>query len=117
MTPFEKRCELINKMFIATFDYAPYTELRYEEDLFIYGAVATHMDLVVPHPLMVAHINRVFESWLYMVGKEDTGFDSIYDIDPDLAKIDFEFFEEDLRNKLEEDEYIKIDFGDDNERK
>ena len=99
-------------MFVATFDYVPYTQLRYEEDLFIYGAVATHMGLSTPHPLMVSHINRVFESWLYMVGKEDTGFDSIYDIDPDLARIDFEFFEEDLKNKLEEDEYIKIDFGD-----
>jgi hypothetical protein len=100
-------------MFIATFDYEPYARFRYEEDLYVYSAVATHLDLVTPGEVMIAHINRVFESWLYMVGKEDTGFEDIYEIDPDIARIDFHFLEEDLKDSIEQDEYIKL--GENNE--
>lgn len=110
MTPFDKRCELLNYMMIGTYDYEPYKFFREEEDLYIYSAVAVHLDLVTPGPVMVAHINRVFQSWLYMVDKNvDTGFNTIWEIDPDIPKFEIdEFLEQDLRDNIEGDPYIKI---------
>ena len=97
-------------MMIGTYDYEPYRLFREEEDLYIYSAVATHLDLVTPGPVMVAHINRVFSAWLYIVGKDiDTGFDNIWEIDPYIPKFEMdEFLNEDLKDKIEGDPEIKI---------
>jgi hypothetical protein len=101
MTPFEKRCELLNYMFITTYGLEEYEDFRYEEDLFLYSATAIFLGMVTPGELMISHINRVFEDWLSMSGKdEDTGFNTIYEIDPGLAVIDFEYMEEDLKDSL-----------------
>ena len=110
MTPFNKRCELLNYMMIGTYDYEPYRPFRDSEDLYIYTAVAIHLDLVTPGPVIEAHINRTFESWLYMVGKDaDTGFNSIWEIDPEIPKFDIdEFLNENLKDNIEGDPYIKI---------
>lgn len=108
MTPFKKRCELLNQMFLSTYDYEPYEEFRNEEDLYIYCAVAVSLDLIEPGKVMVAHINRVFESFLYMNGKKDTGFNIVHEIDYDLARIDFEYLQEDLKDSIEQDEYINL---------
>lgn len=109
MTPFKKRCELLNQMFITTYDYEPYQEFRNEEDLYIYCAVATSLDLIEPGEVMVAHINRVFDSLLYMNGiTKDTGFNNVHEIDFDLARIDFEYLQQDLKDAIEQDEYIKL---------
>ena len=109
MTPFDKRCELLNYMMIATYDYEPYRFFREEEDLFIYSAVAIYLNLVTPGPVVVAHINRVFESWLYMVEKGDSGFSNIWEIDPDIPRFEInEFLEQDLKDNVEGDPDIKI---------
>jgi hypothetical protein len=110
MTPFDKRCELLNYMMIGTYSHEPYEFFRNEEDLYIYSAVATHLELVTPGPVMIAHINRVFESWLYMVGiDEDTGFSTIWEIDPGIPKFEIdEFTRQDLYDNVEGDPYIKI---------
>jgi hypothetical protein len=107
MTPFKKRCELLNQMLLVAYDYEPYQEFINEEDLYIYCAVATSLDLIEPGEVMVAHINRVFESFVYMNKKKDTGFKTIHEIDEDLARIDFEYVQEDLKDSIEQDEYIK----------
>ena len=110
MTPFDKRCELLNYMMISTYSYEPYDIIRDRENLYIYSAVATDMGLVEPGPIMVAHINRVFESWLYMVGKnKDTGFNTVWEIDPDIPKFEInEFTRQDLYDNIEGDPEIKI---------
>jgi hypothetical protein len=96
-------------MFIVTYDYEPYQEFRSEEDLYIYCAVATSLDLIEPGEVMIAHINRVFESFLYMNGiNKDTGFNNVHEIDFDLARMDFEYLQEDLKEAISEDEYIKL---------
>jgi hypothetical protein len=97
-------------MMIGTYDYEPYGFFRDDEDLFIYSAVAVHLDLVTPGPVMVAHINRAFESWLYMVGHdEDNGFNTIWEIDPTIPEFDIdEFLDQDLRDNIEGDPDIKI---------
>jgi len=110
MTPFDTRCELLNYMMIGTYSHQPYATFLDEEGLYVYSAVATHLGLVTPGPIMIAQINRVFESWLYMVGiDEDTGFSSIWEIDPDIPvfKID-EFINQDLYDNVEGDPYIRI---------
>jgi len=109
MTSFEKRCELLNYMMIGSFDYEPYNYLREQESLYLYSAAASHLKLVTPGPVMIAQINRVFEWWLFMVGKEDTGFNSIWEIDPDIPKFDIdEFTSQDLYDSIEGDPDIKI---------
>lgn len=109
-TSFEKRCELLNYLMIATYDFEPYRSFREEEDLYIYSAAATHLELVTPGPVGKAHINRVFESWVYILGhQKDTGFDTIWDVDPNLPKFEVdEFLDEELKNNISGDPEIKI---------
>ncbi len=97
-------------MMIGTYGLEYYRPFREEEDLYIYCAVATHLDLVKPGPVMIAHINRVFEAWLWVLNKdEDTGFNSIWEIDPEIPKFEMdEFFNEDLRDAIESDEDINL---------
>lgn len=110
MTSFEKRCQLLNHMMIGTYRYEPYDFFRDDNDLYIYSAVATHLGLVTPGPVMIAHINRTFDSWLFIVGKDkDTGFQTIWEIDSDIPFFETdEFFDEDMRDSIESDEFIDV---------
>jgi len=109
MTPLEKRCELLNYVVIGTFDYPPYNYFREQENLYLYCAAATFLKLVTPGPVMIAHINRVFEWWLFMVDKEDSGFNSIWEVDPDIPQFNIdEFTSQALYDNIEGDPDIKI---------
>jgi len=85
MTSFEKRCELLSYLVTLGIDDERYNVFMRQYDLYIYGAVLHSSQLAVTTPKLETMIDYTFDKWLEMVGVDDTGYENIYDIDPDLS--------------------------------